>query len=795
MGEPIGLIRCNMPELWGVGVMNTFMLLGRYVKMSLNRVFFAAILTLVLVQSVHAQSFRFTAIIVEGNRRIETATIQSFTGLTRGELISASDVNDAVQRVRETGLFESVGADVRGSTLVLTVMEFPTVNKVAFEGNARLDNGALSSIVRTSERRVFSSAQVTADANAIAAAYTDQGRISAMVSPRIIRRTDNRVDVVFEIEEGGVVEIERISFVGNRNFSDRRLRRVLNTKQAGVFRLLVRRDTFVQDRINFDRQVLRDFYNSRGYVDFQTLSVNPELSKTRDAFFLTFRVQEGQQFRFGEIGATSELSDADPDDFQRAIRVKSGAVYSPEIVETTIARMERRALELGLDFVRVEPRVTRNDADLTLDIDFVLSRGPRVFVERIDIEGNTTTLDRVIRRQFNIVEGDPFNPREIRASAQRIRALGFFANAEVNAREGSSSEQVVVDVDVEEQPTGSLSFGANFNSTNGLGLVGTFREANFLGRGQSVNASLNTGRTSRSLSLSFSEPSILNRDLALGFSGSYITTDNANALYDTDTINLSASLAFPVSENGRLRVSAIGESGKIKDVSTTTGIILNDAAFGRRTNYGFGYSYSFDNRRSGLNPNAGVYVRFGQDFLIGGDDRFVRTNLEMGAETTVLNEDVTLTAVLEAGALNFEGGSGSRITDRFFLNPDIFRGFESRGLGPRQNDGTNNDVLGGNFYAVARLEARFPLGLPEEYGISGGAFVDVGSVWGLDDATLAGQPASEIFYEDFSARSVVGVSLFWNTPIGPLRFNFTKPLQKEVFDTDSSFDLTISTTF
>ncbi|MEO0358417.1 MAG: outer membrane protein assembly factor BamA, partial [Pseudomonadota bacterium] len=450
--------------------------------------FLAMALIVVLAVPALGQSIRINSIDVDGNRRIETSTIISFAGIERGAALTTSQVNDAIQRVRASGLFESVDAQVRGSTLVLTVVEFPTVNRVAFEGNRRLDDEDLARIVRISPRRIYSATQVEADAANISEAYANQGRLLATVTPRIIRRTENRVDVVFEVQEGGVVEIERISFVGNRQYSDRRLRRVLETKQAGFFRLLGGRVTFVEDRIQFDRQVLTDFYQSRGFIDFQTLGVNAELAESRDAFFLTFRVREGQQFRFGNITASSDLPQVDVDMFDRALRSRtSGAVYSPKIVEDTITRMERRAVALGLDFIRVEPRVTRNDADLTLDLDYVITRGERVFVERIDIEGNTTTLDRVVRRQFDSVEGDPFNPRAIRASAERIRALGFFGNADVNAREGSTPSQVIIDVDVAEQPTGSFSFGANFNSDDGLGFIANFREANFLGRGQALS--------------------------------------------------------------------------------------------------------------------------------------------------------------------------------------------------------------------------------------------------------------------------------------------------------------------
>ena len=754
-----------------------------------------------MVQAAQANDFEITEIIVDGNRRIETETIRSYTEIETPAVLAIGEVNDAVQRVRDSNLFETVTAEVQGNKLKVTVVEFPTVNEVVFEGNDRLGEKQLSALVRSQSRRIYSVSKVRDDANAIAEAYANQGRIAASVEPRIIRRSDNRVDVIFEIAEGGVVEIERLSFVGNRTFSDRRLRRVLNTKQAGLLRIFVQRDTYIEDRVEFDKQVLTDFYNSRGYIDFQVQAVTSELSKTKDSFFLTFRVQEGQQFSFGKITTTSDLEDVDTGNFENAIKTEQGDIYSPALVENTIARMERRALELGLDFVRVEPRVTRNNEGLALDIDFNLSRGPRVFVERIDIAGNTTTLDRVIRRQFKVVEGDALNPGEIRASAQRIRALGFFANSNVTTREGSAPNQRIVEVSVTEKPTGSLKFGANYNSANGVGLVASFREENFLGRGQATSFGINTTTSTRGFSFGFKEPSLFNRDLSLSFGVDYRGTNKNNARYNTGSFEIDAALGFPVSESGFFTPKLLYETEELRDVTTSSAVITGEAAEGDRKTLGLGYTYYFDNRRTGLNPNSGVFLRLSQDFGLTGDARFVRTNVKLGGETYVRNEDFKVTAILEGGALSYAGGSSSRVTDRFFLGSGLFRGFAPGGLGPREVDTSNsiNDALGGEYYGVARFETQFPIGLPEEYGIEFGAFFDAGSVWGLDSAHVGSganqAPANTILYDEFTLRAVAGVSIFWNTPIGPLRFNFTDAVKTAEYDVKQNFDLTISASF
>ncbi|WP_281982326.1 outer membrane protein assembly factor BamA [Thalassorhabdomicrobium marinisediminis] len=735
-----------------------------------------------------AQTYSFSTVTVEGNQRIETPTILTYLGFARGEAVSAAALNDAAQRIRATGLFETVEVVPQGGTLVIRVTEFPTVNQITFEGNSRIRDAELAAAVRSEPRRVYSPAQAEADTAAITQVYADQGRINATVSPRIIRRADNRVDLVFEIFEGGLTEVERISFVGNRSFGEGRLRRVLETKQAGLLRAIISRDTYISDRVAFDRQVLTDFYQSRGYVDFQVQNVDVGLTRERDAYHITFNVQEGQKFDFGNITVSSEVAGADPAVFQDALKVRTGATYSPDVIERDISRLERLALRQGLNFVRVEPRITRNDRTLTLDVDFALVNGPRIFVERIDIEGNNTTLDRVIRSRFNVVEGDPFNPREIRESAERIRAMGYFANADVNAREGSSPDQVVIDVDVEEGPTGSLSFGGNFSTDNGFSLMAKFNQRNFLGRGQALSFSLQGGEDNRQFSFSFTEPRLLGRDLSFGISTSYNTTDNQNALYDTTSGRFSPRIGFPVSENGRLSLYYAYNYTDITDVTTTSPFIVADEAEGAVATQALGYSYSFDTRRTGLDPTAGVLVRFGQEFGFGDNDsEYIETTAELTAQKLILNEEVTLRATLEGGYLSYGEGQ-SRITDRYFLNSRTMRGFEPGGIGPR--DSNTGDALGGNAYAVARFEAEFPVGLPEEYGISGGVFLDYGSVWDIGRAT-----GGNVDYNDFTPRTIAGVSVFWTTPIGPLRFNFTEPLDVQPNDETKQFDVTISTEF
>ncbi|NPD17542.1 outer membrane protein assembly factor BamA [Xinfangfangia sp. D13-10-4-6] len=764
----------------------------------------------VLLSPAFAQSFAFSNVSVEGNERVDASTILSYAGIGRGQQVSAGALNDAYQRINGSGLFETVEIIPQGNTLVIRVKEYPFINVINFEGNKRLKDEDLATMVKSQSRRVFSPSTAEADAAAIAEMYRSRGRIAATVTPRVIKRDGNRVDLVFEITEGKVVEIETLSFVGNRAYSDRRLRQVLQTKQAGLLRAIIQKDTYIAERIDLDKQLLTEFYRSRGYIDFQVLDASAEVSRERDATFVTFTIREGQQYSIGNITTVSEVEGVNAADFADVQKIKTGQTWNPALIDNNIARMENLALRKGLNFVRVEPRVTRDDRNQRVNIEFAVVRGEKVFVERIDIEGNATTLDQVVRRQFRTVEGDPFNPREIRQSAERIRALGFFSDARVNAEPGSAPDQVVVNVDVDEQPTGSLGFGLSYSVASGAGVSVNFSESNFLGRGQAIGFSVSTSSDNQSSSFSFTEPALFGRDLSLSFGLFYRTTDSDHALYNTRNAGFSVALGFPLGDQSRFSLRYRLSRDNIFDleadefdnttvpptpVDIRSPIIRRETDAGALVSSSIGYSYDYDTRITGLDPTRGFLFRFGQDIGgLGGDTKFLTTTVFAMAEQKVWNEEVTLRAIFEGGHIHDLGDTGTRVTDRFFMRGKM-RGFEPNGIGPR--DGTDNeDALGGNVFAVARFESEFPLGLPEEYGIMGGAFVDVGSVWSLTDTCgLQCRSGGENVDDGFKPRVAVGVSVLWDTPVGPLRFNFSKAVKKEDYDREQTFDLTVSTKF
>ncbi len=740
-----------------------------------------------------AQTFSFTNVRVEGSTRVDVPTVLSYAGIKSGQELSPGALNDATQRIVESGLFATVELIPEGSTLVIRVTENPMIDVINFEGNRRLKDEDLSAIIRSKQRTVYSAGLAQADAQAIAEAYRVKGRLAATVTPQIIPRGDNGVDLVFEITEGKVTEVERLTFNGNRAFSDRALRQVLETKQAGILRQVVQRDTYIAERLDLDKQLLTDFYNSRGYIDFQVLDASADVLRERDGVFVTFTIQEGQQYRIGSVGAVSEVQGVDIAEFENIIRLRPGAVYSPSLIDNNVTRLETLAVRKGLNFVRVDPRIERDPANQTLNVTFALVKGPRIFVERIDIEGNTTTLDEVVRRQFRSAEGDPFSPREIRQASERIRALGYFEDARVESRPGSTPDQVIVNVDVIEKPTGSLSFGASYSTNAGFGIKVGFSEGNFLGRGQALSFDIEAGASNTNFSFGFAEPAFLGKDLRFAFDAWWDTSDYYDAFYNTSDAGVRLAIGFPVSTITRLNFNYTLSQSEITDVSVDSSVILQEEeAMGMLTNSAFGYALNLDTRREGLDPVTAYVLRWDQAYAgIGGDTKYVDSNFYGAVQTKLFHDDVTVRAIAQTGVFTALGDYTSRVTDRYFGNGKI-RGFERNGIGPRDLAAVNQDALGGNLYGVLSLEADFPVGLPEEYGVSGGVFVDVGSVWGLDNNIgTDGVPVDDSMHP----RLTTGVIVYWTTPLGPLKFTFSKALEKESYDKTQPFDFSIATSF
>ena len=748
----------------------------------------------VIVTDAQAQTIQLNQINVDGNNRIASETILTLAGLDARRVYTQGEVNAAVQRLVRSGFFNNVDVNIAGNRATIIVDEKPTINRVVFEGNRRRRDAELGTVVESQPRSVFSASQAEADANAIARAYEVNGRVKATVTPRIIERSDNRVDLVFEILEGRVSEVERIAFEGNRNFSDARLRSALESRQAGIFRQLSARDTFIDERIEVDQANLRRFYTNRGYVDAQVLSTTSDITREGDAFIVTHSVEEGQQYRFGEINIISNDEDIDPAVYERVIRrLRPGKVYDPREIDSAVADLEAQLNEDGFPFVSVQPVPIRDIDSLTIAIDVEVNMADRLFVERIEIKGNGDTQDAVIRREFDIVEGDPFNRRKVQQATDRLRALGFFSSVDVQAREGTAPGQVIIDVTVEEQQTGSFGIGGAFSSTSGFSANLNVRERNLLGQGYDFRFDVSNSSDDTVIGIGLTNPSFRGRDVSLGFDIGQRTSSIGDVSMEQELLNASVSLGFPLGENARVLSTLTASKEELSaNAGTTPGTDLSNIAnadVGDRTSGLLSFVYTLDRRNSIVNPTGGYVVQLSQEFA-GGDKKYSKTTAKFTTFRRLFGENVTLRAELEGGHLSYSGGP-SIITDRFFLGGDSLIGFSPRGIGPRDTSVAGNDGLGGNNYAVARLEVGFPLGNLETVGISGGFFVNAGTVWGLD-STAGGTVAGN----DGEIRVSAGFTIFWDTQIGPLRFDFSRPIKYiEGLDQTESFRFSISSRF
>ena len=743
---------------------------------------------------LNANTFNLSSISVEGNNRLSDDAIINYARLRPNTTLSSEDLNSAYTKILNTGLFKNITFKQNGQNLTISVEEYPTVNEVSFEGNRKFTDEKLSSFISSEPNFVFSPDKLENDLSALKTAYRNSGRFLARIQPKVVKLSNNRVNLIFEIFEGNVVEIEKINFVGNREFSNRRLRRVLSSKQAGFLRKIINKDTLVEEKISLDKRLLTDFYRSRGFADFKINDVNTELSTEKDGFFITYNITEGPKFYIGDLKLTSKVEEVSPANWKTLVSLRSGVIYSPAIIQMEVTRLEEKLQASGFEFVRVKPEITRNIKTLTLDLNLVIEKGDRLFIERIDISGNTATLDRVLRRQFFIVEGDPFNPREIKAATERIRALGLFSDTSVGTTAGSTGSQVVIDVKVVEKPTGSLTFGAGYSSQAGLGALVEYGEKNFLGRGQSLSFAIKSGTDNQLYELSFYEPMFLRNDLGFGFNLSLEDTKQQNAAYDTANLQLQPYVVYPLGKRSKIKFDYSVSQTELSNPNNVGAIITNEVNEGEVVSSSIGYVFSHDSRLYKSGSKNGFILKLGQQFTgLGGDKTALKTTMKIAGHRTAFKEDLKLKAEFESGLLTYKTGD-SRVIDRFFLGSNKMRGFDAGGLGPRECANSqcavnNNDALGGENFAVVRFEAEFPLGLPDEYGMTGGLFYDIGNLWSLKNIN------NNVLYEDGSWRQAIGASLFWSTPIGPLRFNFSDVLKKEQYDRDESFDLTISTRF
>jgi outer membrane protein insertion porin family len=755
----------------------------------LNIILFIAALSFSFVtisNKAHSQESTVSSIIVIGNTRISTETIINISKINPGNTYTSYQLNSALQNIKKSTFFKSANISLENNILTINVIENPTINSISFEGNIVLKDTTLDDLILSKERQTLSISKTEKDAEKIASSYANSGRISAIVEPKIIELSDNRVDLVFEINEGRITEVEKITFAGNRAFSDYRLRGIIATKQAGILRKFIKSDTYDEDKLNFDKDLLNNFYLSKGYIDFN-VKTSVELTRSKDAFLINYSISEGQKYSYGNI--TFDISDEtiDKKNLQKLNKIKFGKVYDQRLITKLIEEIDIYLSKNGFNFVAPIPVITRNDKDFRMDVEIQLQKTNKLFVERIELEGNSTTLDEVIRLQFDFVEGDPFNRRKVIKAVDKIRGLGFFSTVDTNTRMGTTPEQIIIEVNLIEKPTGSFGIGAGFNSSDGSEFTFNINERNFLGRGQTVKLDLTSSKIEQQTTIALQDPSFLGRNLLAGISfGQTSSTPNSTPL-KTERLYFAPKIGFPLSRNSDLRVTYKYNKDDItatSDLSSVSPLISAD--IGKRNKSSIILSYNLDKTNSVVSPTAGYDFRLTQELNgLGGDINFSKSEFNFKTYKTLINDDIILSSNISSGIII---GTDADISNRFFLGGDRLKGFRNQGIGPIDGN-FNNDPLGGKVFSVISLEASFPIGIPEEYGIFGGVFIDSGSLWELDN-TDNGR------IDDRSKiRSAAGFSIFWDTLIGPLRFNFSRPIKKESYDVIENFRFTVDTRF
>jgi outer membrane protein insertion porin family len=722
-----------------------------------------------------------TTIVVQGNSRVELETIRSYIALREGQPYDPEAADRSLKALFATGLFSDVALQQDGSRLIVKVVENPIINRVAFEGNKKLDDDQLKQEIQTKPRTVFTQAKVQSDVSRLVEVYRRAGKFNARIEPKTIKLDQNRVDLVFEIDEGATTGIRRITFVGNEHFRDGTLREKIRTTESAWYRLFTSDDRYDPDRLNFDKELLRKFYLSEGYADFRVLSAVAELAPDRDGFYVTFTISEGDRYKFGKIDVTTRFEGLDVEAAKALVTTREGDWYDADQVERTITAIAEAVGTLGYAFVDVRPNIKRNKETLTIDVDYDIQEGPRVYVERINITGNTRTLDKVIRREFRLGEGDAFNTAKLRRSQQRLQNLGFFEKVDVSNQPGSAPDKTIIEVNVVEQSTGEISVGAGYSTSSGILGDISVRERNLLGRGQDLRLGLSLGTKSTQIDLGFTEPYFLDRNVSAGFDIFRITRDNQKtSSYDESTLGFALRAGWSISENTRQSVKYTLRRDVIKNVGSNASPLIK-AQEGKTWTSEVGTVVAWDTRDNRLNPTKGWVLRFALDVGgLGGTEHYVRNRLE-GQWYYEIFSEVVLSLSAQGGVVK-PINDDLKIANRYFLGGDNFRGFRTGGVGPH----SGGDALGGKYYYVGSVELSFPIGLPRELGILGKAFVDAGSLWGAEEKDPSVQDSSAL-------RASAGIGLQWVSPFGPIRIDYAIPFQKEKFDKTERFRFSFGT--
>ncbi|MCY1668593.1 outer membrane protein assembly factor BamA [Rhizobium sp. SL86] len=730
---------------------------------------------------------------VRGAQRAGQEAVRSNITIRPGVSFSNADIDESVKRLYATGYFSDVKISVSGSTLVVTVNESQLVNQVVFNGNRKIKDDKLQGVVQTQPLGPYSEALANADIQRIREAYTQIGRSDVQITTQVVPVGQGRVNIAFVINEGERTKIANINFVGNQAYGDRRLHDVLVTKESGPLSFLTRKDVYTDDKLRADEDALRQFYYNHGYPDFRVVSSDAVLDESKNEYTITFTVEEGPRYRFGDISVESTVPGIDGSQLNGLVETKSGDTYSARDVQKTIEAISKQVASAGYPFARVTPRGDRNFQTNTIGVSYLVDQGERAYVERIEIRGNTRTRDYVIRREFDLSEGDAFNQLAITRAKRRLEALGYFSKVNIGTQQGSSPDRVVIVVDVEDQSTGSFGIGAGYAANDGVVLEASIEEKNFLGRGQYIRLAAGAGdNDAQTYSLNFTEPYFLGYRLAAGFDV-FKSQSSSEDYYEYNeqgfTLRVTAPITEELATTLRYTYKQVEYSG---EGSWTTGLsqpyidLVNGGKYEQSI---IGQTFTYNTLDSMTLPREGIYATVTHEFAgLGGDSEYYKV-YGRARYFHLLSDEMDLIGQIAVGAGHVVAtGDKLNVFDQFTIGGKQIRGFESDGIGPRM---PNGDTLGGTTYFTASAELSVPMpALPEDFGLRAAVFADAGTLYGNEVANSAGALGG-----DSALRASVGAGITWASPFGALRFDYAVPVVKEDYDQEQRFRFSMANQF
>lgn len=755
-----------------------------YMK-KMNRLSIAVALGLVGLCAPNLMAKGVSNLVVQGNQRVEPETVRSYLESDADGGFSQDALNRSLKRLFDSGYFADVKLHVQGDTLVVQVVENPVVNQVQIEGNSEVSDEILKPELSLKPRVVFTQGRLKNDVERLQTIYRLKGHFAAHISPKIIRKDQNRVDVVYEVDEGKPTKVSKIFFIGNKQFSEGKLEETIQTKESRWYRFFTSDDNYDPHRLDYDKELLRLFYLQHGYADFKVKSAVAELTPDKKEFFITFTIDEGKRYQVGTVNVDSKVPKVEGSELLSAVTFASGDWYNNKEVEKSVDALTDAVGRRGYAFVDIQPNLQRNEQTGLLDITFEIQEGPKVYIDQIRITGNVRTDDDVIRRELMFYEGDAFNSDKLKRSERKVRNLGFFKDVKISREPSTFPDKVTIVIDVEEDRTGELSLGGGFSTSDGpLGDI-RFAEHNFRGRGQDLSAGVVYAKRRQEFDISFTEPYFLDRELAAGIDLYRITQNKYfNQTFDQKVYGTTLRLGYNLAEDLLQQLTYTVRRDEIGDVKGDSSQFIKEQK-GKTTLSEVGQTITYDKRDSRVNPTQGYMMGFSNQFAgLGGHVRYLKNSIFAAYYYSLMDDWVF--ELNGRGSLMDGMGKKVRVVDRYTLGGDSLRGFETSGVGPR--DKATNDPLGGLRSYSFTAELTFPVGLPNEFGLKGAVFSDAGSVF------HSGDPKDKV--RDLNKMRVsAGVGLRWRSPIGPIKIDIAKAIRKDTKDKTQIVSFGMTTRF